>query len=105
MLVKLFDSLETAKSVLKNGKPRLARIENREYCLVREGSRIYVFRNACPHMGEQLHKGNINLINEIVCPLHTYRFNMDTGEESSGRCRPLKTFPVIEKTGGLYVEV
>lgn len=55
-------------------------------------------------MKATLHQGSINFLNEIVCPMHTFRFNMESGEEAEHRCGPMKTYPVFEEAGSFYID-
>ncbi|WP_421763762.1 Rieske (2Fe-2S) protein [Ekhidna sp.] len=105
MRVKLFESEDKAKEILEDNHPRLIRTQSKEICIVRHGSNFFAFQNACPHMGENLHKGKTNYLNEIVCPLHTYRFSMRTGEEAEQRCKALRTYRVIIDKEGVFLEV
>ncbi|MEO9872393.1 Rieske (2Fe-2S) protein [Ekhidna sp.] len=101
----LFESEDKAKQVLEEGKPRQVLVKNMEICIVRKNDQLFAFQNLCTHMGASLNQGNINHLNEIVCPLHTYRFNMTTGEESESRCNPLKIYPIIQSNDGVYIDV
>lgn len=105
MKVKLFNSFSEAENTLENDFPRLVRAEGKEICIVRKGEELYAFQNACSHMGENLHQGKTNYLNEIVCPLHTYRFNMKTGEEANQRCGSLKIYKVINSSDGVFLEI
>lgn len=105
MKVKLFESLAKAKEVLNDNEPRLVRTEGKEICIVRKEAEIFAFQNNCAHMGEDLHKGTTNYLNEIVCPLHTYRFNMKTGDEAKHRCKSLHIYEVITDSDGVYLVV
>lgn len=96
MEFKLFDSIEEMIKALENKKPRLVRAGNKNVCVVMLDHELIAFENECPHMGESLHNGVINHLNEIVCPLHFYRFNMKTGE-STHDCTPLKKVKVLIK--------
>jgi len=103
MKIKLFDSEDKAKEILTLNQPSLIRAEGKEFCIVRTSENLNVFENLCPHMGERLHQGNTNYLYEIVCPLHTYRFHMHTGEEAEGRCSPLKIYEVRFEEEGIYL--
>lgn len=94
MEFKLFDSIEEMKDLLENKKPRLVRAGNREICIVRQNNKLVAFENSCPHMGESLHNGVVNYLDEIVCPLHAYRFNIHSGESTSN-CPSLKKVIVL----------
>lgn len=105
MRVKLFESEDKAKEILVDNHPRLIRARGKEICIVRKGNHFYAFQNACTHMGENLYKGTTNYLNEIVCPLHTYRFNMKTGEEAEQRCNALKTYTITISQEGVFIEI
>ncbi len=104
MRTKIFDSLLKAKEILPNNHPKLLLIDDKEICLVRNVNELFAFENLCPHMGERLHQGNTNHLNEIVCPLHTYRFNMKTGIEANQRCSGLKIYELIYTKEGIFLE-
>jgi nitrite reductase/ring-hydroxylating ferredoxin subunit len=96
MEFKLFDSIDQMKSVLENKKPRLVRAGEKNICVVRQNDMLIAFENECPHMGESLHNGVLNYLDEIVCPLHAYRFNIESGE-SKNNCPSLKKVRVLQE--------
>ncbi|WP_462253820.1 Rieske (2Fe-2S) protein [Ekhidna sp.] len=104
MRFKLFDSSAKAKEILEHNQPRMVQAGDKEVCIVRQGELIHAFQNACSHMGEKLHQGKVNYLAEIVCPLHTYRFNLMTGEESQQRCKALKIYSIKYMDDGVYLE-
>ncbi|WP_436514470.1 Rieske (2Fe-2S) protein [Ekhidna sp. To15] len=104
MKFKLFDSQANAKEVLRHNQPRLLRAGGKEICIVRTGEKLKAFRNECPHMGEALHRGNVNYLGEIVCPLHTFRFSMQTGEETSQRCKAMEVYTILNLPEGIFIE-
>lgn len=94
--VVVFDSIEAARKTIPDGEKRQVRIGRNRLCLAHYRGRFYAVDDACPHMGHSLNQGNFNSFMEIVCPLHTYRFELTTGEEAEQRCSALKTYQVIE---------
>lgn len=96
MEFKLFASIEEMKNALENKKPRLVRAGDKNICVVLFEDKLIAFENECPHMGESLHKGHINPSGEVVCPLHSYRFSLQTGETSQN-CSSLKKVKVIQE--------
>lgn len=50
----------------------------KEYCIVNKDNHIYAIDNICPHQGASLGLGEIKG-EEIICPLHQWRFNVKTG--------------------------
>lgn len=92
------------KSLTVN-KPVKLTAGNKTLCLVQTAKGLYAFHDACPHMSHPLHQGRVNPFGEIVCALHSYRFNMETGEESEMRGNDLTTCPLEWREDGLYVGV
>ncbi|MFY0688343.1 MAG: Rieske 2Fe-2S domain-containing protein [Cyclobacteriaceae bacterium] len=101
--VKLFDSIDAAAELIPEGQIKLVKIDSRKVCLAISKTELFAFENSCPHLGHPLHEGNINPFGEVVCPLHTYRFNLKTGGESSLRCKPLKTLKTAIIDGSVYL--
>ena len=99
MEVKLFDSITEAEAVLTENQPKLVKAMGRNICIVLRKNEFFAFENECPHMGESLHQGNVNYLGEIVCPLHSYRFNLKTRQPVGKDCGSLKPIPVIVKRG------
>lgn len=59
------------------------------------GNQYYAYSDICPHGGVSLSEGGI-LVKEciIVCPLHSYKFNVKTGRNISDEGYKLKTYPI-----------
>ena len=105
MELKLFESKAECEKILVENEPRLVKAADKNVCVIRQGSQLIAFINERPHLGESLHKGTINFSNEMVCPLHAYRFNLQSGEEAAQRCASLKFIRVIDKEGGIYLQL
>jgi nitrite reductase/ring-hydroxylating ferredoxin subunit len=104
---KIFSSLAEAEQKINLREPVQLRLgANKRLCLLRTEKGFFAIDNFCPHLGEELHKGRLNDWDEIVCPLHDYRFNLQTGEESSGKnCRDLKTYPIRTDETGFFIGI
>lgn len=106
MEVKLFDSKKSAFEKLKNREPRKLLINEREYGITRLDETLVVYENRCPHLSESFDHAKISVFNEIICPLHHYRFNLITGEESSMKCKPLKLYQIlIDESGAVLLKL
>jgi len=103
MKFKLFNSKEEALSTLPNNKPKLVLADNKEVCLVRKNDELYAFDNLCPHMGEQLHKGITNHLDQIICPLHAYKFDMRYGSEVQQKCKDLNLYEIRSTSEGTFL--
>lgn len=104
-MFKLFNTKEDLKKMLQNNEPRLVIAGNKNICVIRQGERLIAFENECPHMKEGLNGGLVNYLNEIVCPLHTYKFNLQTGIEEKQRCASLKFVEVEYLAEGIFLKL
>jgi 3-phenylpropionate/trans-cinnamate dioxygenase ferredoxin subunit len=102
--------LETAKwhkirlqKALENHKIIAITIADKTLCLVLKDNTVYAFAEICPHAGASLCEGWMDAKGQIVCPLHKYRYDPKNGRNVSGEGYKLKTFPVKEDDGGLWV--
>ncbi len=102
---KIFDSVTAAEQALPLGKPQKLWVTGHEeaICLVRMRKGIFAVSDICPHLGESLSKGTTNYLNEVVCPWHSYRFSLLTGQECNNRTKNVKTFTVEVQPDGVYL--
>ncbi len=71
------------------------RVGDRDVALFRVRDEVYALGNACPHMGAELHGGQVRVHTlQIECHWHHWKFDLRTGrtQESSWACA--ETFPV-----------
>ncbi len=101
--IKVFSTVEEARQKVKENKPQLLIVNGQAICLVMRGETFYAIENKCSHNGEQLSKGIVNFLGEIVCPWHSYRFNLNTGRESGERARDLITYPMKVNEDGVFL--
>jgi nitrite reductase/ring-hydroxylating ferredoxin subunit len=84
-------TVSTAPAVEEEAKPaviraadisestaKLFRVDGEEIAVFKIGEELCGIQNICPHEGGQLSRGKIEG-NEVVCPLHGYRFDLKTG--------------------------
>ena len=79
--------------------------KNEKICVTRTTKGLYAFGDKCPHNGASLSKGFCSPKNEIVCPLHRYSFDLDSGKATSGGAFSIKTYPIEYKNDGVYVGI
>ncbi len=101
--IKIFGSYEEAKTNLPNRKPVKVVIRQRSFCFVRIENEIKAFSNLCPHQRASLSDGFITQFNEIVCPLHAYRYDLKLGVESSSRCDGLEFLNLQIQPDGVFL--
>lgn len=71
-------------------------------CLVKGTNGIYAVNDKCPHNGASLSQGMCNDNNEIVCPLHRYPFNLETGKATAGMAISVQTYPIVIQDNGVF---
>jgi len=66
--------------------------------------KVFALQNRCPHKGGPLADGMV-IGEQVVCPLHAYRYQGATGEcDQAGTCS-LKTYPVEVRDGVVHLGV
>ena len=105
MVIKLFDSVEQAAKAVPVGMSRKLIVKKKEYLLIHASDGFVISDYLCPHRNEPLLKSKLNAFNELICPLHEYRFNLKTGSESANRCSSLTIYQIAVKSDGLFLEI
>ncbi len=95
---------EAAKRIPK-GNLQLVKLGQQRICIAHTDSGYAAFSDICPHLGESLTGGNINFMNEVICPLHGYRFNMTNGRECQQRTQDLEIHKIELRADGLFLGV
>lgn len=103
--VKIFESEAAMEKVFVEKAIRVLRIGDQKVCLAKTTSGYFAFESLCPHQKQPLVEGSLNGFNEIICPLHFYRFNLKTGQEASMLCQDLKTFPLEINDSGVSIKI
>ena len=80
-------------------------VDGKKICLVKYQDRLYGCSAKCPHAGGKMAMGYTDLLGNIVCPLHRYKFNIKNGRNTSGEGYYLKTYPVEEREEGICVGI
>lgn len=88
---------------LAEGAPRLISVNGLEVAVFRRGDRLHALQNRCPHEGGALASGTLDG-DEVICPLHGYRFNVKTGACSTEPGLCAKTVALVPRAGGFTVE-
>lgn len=78
-------------------------VDGKTLCIARHGERLLACAHKCPHAGGHLVEGYVDGMGNIVCPLHRYKFNLETGRNVTGEGYFLKTYPVESRPDGIYV--
>ncbi|SHO61998.1 Rieske (2Fe-2S) protein [Algoriphagus zhangzhouensis] len=73
--------------------------------ITRIGDEFFAFESTCPHRMTSLIPGDISEEKEVICPLHSYRFDLKTGAVKAGMCRELEIYPVEIVEEGLKISI
>lgn len=101
----VFETKEQAEKAIPLNQIKKIRIDQLILCLAHTPNGFVAFERECPHLGDDLSRGMINSSFEIVCPWHSYRFDLNTGEENENRCKPLKRYPITWENHQLFVHL
>ena len=66
--------------------------------------RVFATQAECPHKAGPLADGLVGG-ETLICPLHSWKFNLNTGEPILGDCA-LKTYPArVDESGRIHVAI
>jgi ferredoxin-nitrite reductase len=82
---------------------KMIRIKGDEMAVFKRDGEVYAIQNICPHEGGQLSKGWLEG-DEVVCPLHGYKFHLKTGLCSTDPALKAKIFKLVANGDRLRVE-
>lgn len=99
----VFETKEQAERSIPVNQIKKIRIDQFHFCLANTVKGFRAFEIDCPHLGDDLSRGTLNPIGEVICPWHSYRFDLLSGEESENRCKTLKVFRTDWESGQLFV--
>ncbi len=78
-------------------------VQGKRICLAKIKGELVAFSGICPHAGAHLAGGYVDAKGQVVCPLHGFKFNLETGKQSFGEPYLLKIFEIKEKEEGIFV--
>jgi nitrite reductase (NADH) small subunit len=86
------------------GEGRTVVVEGRRIAVFRSRSgRLHATQAECPHRGGPLADGVV-ADSTVVCPLHEFKFDLETGSPRGSSCQALKVYPVsVDATGEIAV--
>ena len=78
-------------------------VKGKKICIGKTQAEIFAFAYKCPHAGGILADGHIDVLGNIVCPVHRYKYDLKNGCNTSGEGYYLKHWPVDLRQDGVYV--
>ena len=86
------------------GRGQTVRVAGEDLCLWRAGNAVFAAANSCPHQHfPVLHQGTLDGTT-LTCPMHGWRYSLDTGAAASPGGGRLRVFPVKVERGEVFVD-
>ena len=87
------------------GEGRSFRVRGEVIAVFRgRGGELHAVENRCPHAGGPLSEG-ITGGCTVICPMHSWKFDLETGACLNDPEYRLRTFPVREEGGSMVVSL
>jgi 3-phenylpropionate/trans-cinnamate dioxygenase ferredoxin subunit len=100
---KIFDSPEAAERMIPKGKVTTLSVGKKKLCIANAPSGFYAVNDKCPHNGASLGNGYCTNEGSVVCPVHRYHFDLETGRAKSGLGDVVQTYPIKIDPSGVFV--
>jgi nitrite reductase/ring-hydroxylating ferredoxin subunit len=88
------------------GKPfiKKVKVRGKTLCLVSVDDKVYALGARCPHASGDLTQGWCKE-GKLICPVHRYSYNLETGKGSDGQNDYIESYPVEIKGKTVYVGI
>jgi len=103
--IKIFENETEFENYIQLNTFVLFQLRGEKICITRTKNGFYAVQDRCPHNGASLSKGMCSQNNEIICPLHRYSFDLESGKATSGGAYALKVYPIERKKDGVFVGI
>lgn len=78
-------------------------VADKKIIVAKHDNNFYAFSTLCPHAGAPLCQGWLTSRGEVSCPLHSYKFNIKNGRNTSGEGYKLKTYPIEMRAEKVFI--
>lgn len=99
----LGQSRESVRELFSPQRIRKVQLGEKKVCVVRVGEAFFAFEALCPHRLASLSEGTVTPFEEVICPLHQYRFDLHTGKTKAGDCKDLECYKTELTESGLLI--
>ncbi|QCK13733.1 Rieske (2Fe-2S) protein [Mangrovivirga cuniculi] len=100
----IFKSLEAMDNSFPLGERKLIKAGDKIILLIRHSEKkLLASEPTCPHNNKKLVEAPITNDQHLVCPMHGYRFDINTGEEEKHRCRNLIFYETQITDNGVFL--
>jgi 3-phenylpropionate/trans-cinnamate dioxygenase ferredoxin subunit len=81
-------------------------VAGKTICIAKTGNgSLHACANKCPHAGGIISNGFIDALDNVICPLHRYKYSLRNGRNVSGQGYYLKIYPLTLLDDGIYVGI
>lgn len=101
--VKWFKVANSINEIQWQNNLAVAEAGGKKVTLAKINENLFACAYKCPHAGGILANGFIDAAQNIVCPLHRYKFNLANGRNVSGEGYYLKIYAVEQRETGIFI--
>jgi len=100
---KIADNLQD----ISFGNNNIGIIKNAEksICIAKTSEGLKACSASCPHAGGDLSEGFLDKKQNILCPVHNYRFPLNTGRDALDEGYFLKIYKLKETAEGIFIKL
>lgn len=80
-------------------------VEGKTICIILTSNGLKACSSKCPHAGGDLSLGFLDKKENIICPVHGYRFSLNNGRDTNCEGYFLKLFPLKESEEGIFLNI
>ena len=77
----------------------------KKICIAKTSFGLKAFSSTCPHAGGDLSGGFLDSKQNIICPVHGYRFSLNSGRDRNDEGYFLKIYQVKETSDGIFIKL
>ncbi len=103
--IKVYENRSAIENNIAIGRSEVFMLKGEKVCIAHTAKGFFAVQDKCPHNAASLSKGYCTSENEIVCPLHRYRFDLESGRSTAGGIYTLKSYPIEFREDGVYVGI
>ncbi len=79
-------------------------VAGKKICIAK-GKNLYACAAKCPHAGGIMTDGFMDQSDNIICPVHRYKFSLQNGRDVSGEGYYLKIYPLQITVDGVFIGI
>ncbi len=103
--IKVYENRSALENNIAVGRSEMLQLKGEKVCIAHTAKGFFAVQDKCPHNSASLSKGFCTEENEVVCPLHRYRFDLASGRSTAGGSYTLNTYPIEFRADGVFVGI